>query len=117
MELTAFLHKREELHPILKKLVGCTDRQRQLARTDLTQNWLSFQASGVLVQRLIAPIDQRTRGRQKGEAGVVPAVKVIAPEEMSTHINTLHGNGFDSRTYQEKGYFLRGLIKTDGYTL
>ncbi|KAF9342723.1 hypothetical protein BGX26_006978, partial [Mortierella sp. AD094] len=123
IELAAFLHKRDELHPILKKLIGCTDQQRRIAQKELTQDWLSFQAPGVLIQRLIAPVDPRTpdgdrlRGRQKKEAGVAAAVKVVEPEEMRAHINTLRGDGFDPRTYQEKGYFLRGSIKTDGYTL
>ncbi|KAI7818911.1 hypothetical protein BC939DRAFT_461420 [Gamsiella multidivaricata] len=71
IELAAFLHKMDELHPILKKLIGCTDQQRQLTQAELTQDWLSFQAPGVLIQRLITPIDPRTpdgdrlRGRQK----------------------------------------------------
>jgi len=123
IELAAFLHKRDELHPILKKLIGYTDQQRRLTQTELTQDWLSVQAPGVLIQRLIAPVDPRTpdgdrlRGRQKKEASVAAAVKVVEPEEMRAHINTLRGDGFDPRTYQEKGYFLCGSIKTDGYLL
>ncbi|KAI7832402.1 hypothetical protein BC939DRAFT_435394, partial [Gamsiella multidivaricata] len=112
IELAAFLHMRDELHPILKKLIGCTDQQRQLTQAELTQDWLSFQAPGVLIQRLITPIDPRTpdgdrlRGRQKKDAGIVAAVKVVEPDEMRAHINTLRCDGFDPRNYQEKGYFL-----------
>jgi len=123
IELAAFLHKRAELHPILKKLIGRTDQQRRLTQEELTRDWLQVQVPGVLIQRLIAPVDPRTpdgdrlRGRQKKEAGVAAAVKVVEPEELRAHLNTLRGDGFDPRTYQEKGYFLRGSIKTDGYQL
>ncbi|KAF9536433.1 hypothetical protein EC957_010988, partial [Mortierella hygrophila] len=123
IELAAFLHKRDELHPILKKLIGCTDQQRRLTQVELTRDWLAFQSPGVLIQRLIAPVDPRTpdndrlRGRQKKEAGIAAAVRVVEPEELRAHINTLRGDGFDPRTYQEKGYFLCGSIKTDGHQL
>jgi hypothetical protein len=122
IELAAFLHKRDELHPILKKLIGCKDKRR-LAQEDVTRDWLSFQTPGVLIQRLIAPVDPRTpdgdrlRGRQKKKAGIVAAVRVVEPEELRAHINTLRADVFDPRTYQEKGYFLCGSIKTDGYQL
>ncbi|KAK5814307.1 hypothetical protein F5H01DRAFT_22909 [Linnemannia elongata] len=122
IELAAFLHKRAELHPTLKKLIGCKD-ERRLSQADVIQDWLPFQTPGVLIQRLIAPVDPRTpdgdrlRGRQKKEAGIAAAVRIVEPEELRTHINTLRGDGFDPRTYQEKGYFLYGSIKTDGHQL
>ncbi|KAF9947469.1 hypothetical protein BGZ72_010527, partial [Mortierella alpina] len=122
-ELLCFLHKRDDLHPVLKKLTGCTDPHRRLSQADLITDWLPFQTPGVLIQRLIAPVDPKTvsgerlRGRQRKDAGVAAAVRVPDPEELCTHINTLRRDGFDPRTYQEKGYFLSGSIKTDGYNL
>ncbi|KAF8946022.1 hypothetical protein BGZ47_001516, partial [Haplosporangium gracile] len=117
IELAALLYKRDELYPILKKLIGCKDERR------LAQAELPVQTPGVLIQRLIAPVDPRTpdgdrlRGRQKKEVGIATAVRVVEPEELCVHINTLRGDGFDPRTYQEKGYFLCGSIKTDGHQL
>ncbi|KAG0273526.1 hypothetical protein BGZ95_010671 [Linnemannia exigua] len=122
IELAAFLHKKDKMHPILKKLIGCKD-ERRLTQADVICDWLPFQTPGVLIQRLIAPVDPRTpdgdllRGRQKKDAGIVAAVKVVEPDEMRAHINTLRCKGFDPRAYQEKGYFLRGSIKTDGNDL
>ncbi|KAG9064225.1 hypothetical protein KI688_003413 [Linnemannia hyalina] len=63
-----------------------------------------------LIQRFIAPVDPRTpdgdrlRGRQKKEAGIAAAVRVVEPEELRAHINTLRDDGFDPQIYQEKGY-------------
>lgn len=122
LELGAFLHKRKELHPTLKELIGVV-QQRQLTQLELTQDWLSYKAPGHLIQRLIAPVNPRTsdgrrlRGRQKREAGVAAAIRVVESGELRDHINTLRSDRFDPRTYQEKGYFLSGSIKTDGYHL
>ncbi|KAF8941742.1 hypothetical protein BGZ47_007242 [Haplosporangium gracile] len=55
IELAAFLHKRDELHPILKKLIRSTDQQRQLTQAELINDWLPVQTPGVLIQCLIVP--------------------------------------------------------------
>ncbi|KAI7823263.1 hypothetical protein BC939DRAFT_168382 [Gamsiella multidivaricata] len=74
------------------------------------------------------------RSTQEGEVKVYPTVSniwlrqanlercsnaqwLVKPEDIRAHINTLRRDGFDSRNCQEKGYFLRGSIKTDGYSL
>ncbi|KAF9083002.1 hypothetical protein BGX27_004292, partial [Mortierella sp. AM989] len=123
IELAAFLHKRDELHPVLKKLIGYTDQQRRLTQEELSRDWLRFQTPGLLIQQLIAPVDprasngERLHGRQKKEAGIAATIKLVDPEEIRAHVNNLRSAEFDPRTYNEKGYFLRGSIKTDGYNL
>ncbi|KAG0219961.1 hypothetical protein BGW41_008065, partial [Actinomortierella wolfii] len=122
IELAAFMQKDEELHPYLRTITGHT-HERRLTQADLTQDWLQPQTPGLLIQSLIAPVDPKTtagdrlRGRKRRKAGVAAAVRIIEPEEMRTHINTLRSDMFDPRLYQEKGYFLRGSIKTNGYQL
>ncbi|KAG0271725.1 hypothetical protein BGZ95_000417 [Linnemannia exigua] len=94
IELVAFLHKRDELNPIFKNLIGSIDLQRRLTQTELTQDWLQVQTPGMLIQRLIAPVDPRTnngdrlRGQQKTRAGVVVAVKIVEPEEVHNVFKT-----------------------------
>ncbi|KAF9383425.1 hypothetical protein CPC16_008919 [Podila verticillata] len=123
IELAAFFHKRDDLHPILTRLSGNAGMQRRLTQKDLTEDWLQFEAPGVLIQRLIAPVDPRTltgdrlRGRQKKKAGVAAAIKIVKPDKIRNHINDLRRDGFDPKTYSKTGYFLRGSIKTDGYSL
>lgn len=56
-------------------------------------------------------------GDRRKEAGVAAAVRIVDTEVLRAHINTLRSDDFDPRTYQEKGYFLAGSIKTDGYNL
>ncbi|KAG0041871.1 hypothetical protein BGZ83_001203 [Gryganskiella cystojenkinii] len=122
-ELAAFLHKRDELHPVLKELIGFTDQQRRLTQVELTQDWLPLQTPGLLIQQLIAPVDPRAsngdrlHGRQKKNAGVAATIKIVTPEDLRMHVNSLRHPTFDPRTYEQKGYFLRGSIKTDGYNL
>lgn len=123
IELAAFLQKRDELHPFLKNVIGSTDQQRRLSQEELTRDWLPLQTPGTLIRRLIAPVDPRTpdgerlRGRQKKDAGIAAAVKVVKPQVLRAHINNLRRKGFDPHTYEEKGYFLRGSIRTDGHQL
>lgn len=123
IELAAFFHKRDDLHPILTRLSGNAGMQRRLTQKDLTEDWLQFEAPGVLIERLIAPVDPRTltgdrlRGRQKKKAGVAAAIKIVKPDRIRNHINDLRRDGFDPKTYSKTGYFLRGSIKTDGYSL
>ncbi|KAG0291453.1 hypothetical protein BGZ96_005178 [Linnemannia gamsii] len=117
IELAAFLHKREELHPILKTLIDFKDKRK------LTQVEPTGTGYRALIQHLIAPVDPKTlagerlRGRARKNAGVAAAVKIVEFEELREHVNRLRTNEFDPRGYEEKGYFLRGSIKTDGYDL
>ncbi|KAF9150146.1 hypothetical protein DFQ26_001677, partial [Actinomortierella ambigua] len=39
------------------------------------------------------------------------------PDGIRTHVNSLRTPGFDPRAYTQKGYALRGSIKTDGHRL
>lgn len=60
IELVAFFHKCDDLHPILTRLSGNVGMQWQLTQKDLTEDWLQFEALGMLIQHLIAPVDPRT---------------------------------------------------------
>lgn len=123
IELAAFLHKCDEVHPALKKLIGFGDQKRRLTQEEVTRDWLPHQTPGLFIQKLIAPVDPkdpegiRMRGKQRKDAGIAAAVKIDTPGEIRAHINTLRDTEFDPRTYNDKGYFLRGSIKTDGYNL
>ncbi|KAI1290718.1 hypothetical protein EDD11_009078 [Mortierella claussenii] len=123
IELAAFLHKRAELHPILRKLIGCTNQQRRLTQDELTRDWLQVQVPGVLIQRLIAPVIQ---GRlmaiacvdDRGKRPVLRQPSRLSSLRSCVLISTPPSwQRFRSRAYQEKGYFLRGSIKTDKYQL
>jgi len=122
-ELGAFFHKRDNLHPELKSLISHNDRGRRLTQAEVINDWLPLQAPGMLIKHLIAPVDprlvdgKRLQGRKKKRAGIAAAVMLLTPSEIRAHINMLRSDDFDPRSYTEKGYLLRGSIKTDGYQL
>ncbi|KAG0254341.1 hypothetical protein DFQ27_006905 [Actinomortierella ambigua] len=123
LELAAFFHKRADLLPFLQHLVGYSDQSRPMAQTYLTNCWLPLRPPGLFIKRLIAPVDPKTttgerlKGRARKDAGIAAAVKVVERSEIRSHINTLRDRESDPQSYEEKGYFLRGSIRTDGYQL
>ncbi|KAF9913811.1 hypothetical protein FBU30_003025, partial [Linnemannia zychae] len=108
IELAAFMHKRDDLHPALKNIIGFTDPHRRLTQEEITRDWLPLQTPGLLIQQLICPVDPRVsngdrpRGRRKKSAGVAAAVKIVTPEDLRMHVNTLRHPTFDPRTYEQK---------------
>ncbi|KAG0077980.1 hypothetical protein BGZ93_003548, partial [Podila epicladia] len=117
-ELGAFFHKKEaELHPTLKNLIHHTD-ERKLTQEDLTRHWLQGQAPGSLIRRLIAPIAPDAIPSKEILKGVLTApVEFLTPDGIRDHINSLRAMDFDPKAYAQKGYLLRGSIKTDGHRL
>ncbi|KAF9312954.1 hypothetical protein BG006_004257, partial [Podila minutissima] len=113
---------RDDLHAELKSLIGFKDKDRSLTQADVICDWLPFETPGKLIKHLVAPVDPDPdpdtgplRGRKKTKAGITAVVKIPTRADIRTHINTLHMEGFDPRSYSQKGYILRGSIKTDGY--
>ena len=109
--------KERGLHQELKDLIDFKSDQR-LTYADILQDWWSFHEPGLFIQRLISPVaPEGLHGREKQKAGVATAIKVLEPDAIRAHINMLRRPDFDPREYAEKGYVLRGSIKTDGYRL
>ncbi|KAG0098493.1 hypothetical protein BGZ93_011315 [Podila epicladia] len=124
IELGAFFHKRDDLHPELESLIGFKDNDRSLTQADVICDWLPFESPGKLIKHLVAPVDPDPDpitgplcGRKKTEAGIATVVKIPTRADIRTHINTLCTEGFDPRSYTQKGYILCGSIKTDGYSM
>ena len=123
IELAAFFHKNNELHPVLEQFINYKDHPRRLTQSELTCDYVPSMAPGTLIQRFIAPVDPKTptgdrvRGREKRDAGIAAAVHIVRPNDIRNHINDLRRDGFDPKTYNKTGYFLRSSIKTDGYSL
>ncbi|KAG0012541.1 hypothetical protein BGZ80_011672, partial [Entomortierella chlamydospora] len=117
IELATFLAKREDLREDLKDLI-CLESDRRLTQEDITRDWLPYVTPGLFIQRLVSPVAPRgLRGGKKRNAGVATAIKMLTPNAIHEHINMLREQDFDPREYMEKGYILRGSIKTDGHRL
>ncbi|KAG0338892.1 hypothetical protein BG004_007043, partial [Podila humilis] len=123
LELAALFHKREKLHCALKELIGLTNENRRISQKDVTDDWLAVQTPGRLVQNFVAPVNprspdgQRLRGRHKKRAGIAASIDVTTRRELRSHINSVRNVDFDPCSYEKKGYYLTGSIKTDGHQL
>lgn len=130
-ELGAFFHKNVDLHPTLEKLIHHTDK-RKLTQGDLIRDWLPVQAPGSLIRHLIAPVapdalpskekcepskENCKPSKEKCKGVLTVPAEFFTPDEIRDHINSLRAVDFDPRAYAQKGYLLRGSIKTDGHQL
>ncbi|KAG0008896.1 hypothetical protein BGZ80_002946 [Entomortierella chlamydospora] len=103
IELAAFSAKREDLHEDVKDLI-CLKSDRRLTQADIIRH----PAPGLPDRSQRSPRPQETQ-RRCGHGH-----QNAHPNAIREHINMLRGQDFDPREYVEKGYALRGSIKTDG---
>ncbi|KAG0226138.1 hypothetical protein BGW41_004258, partial [Actinomortierella wolfii] len=98
------------------KLTGRS--QAEFAQYEIIDGWLPYVEPGLIIRHFVADlaVDGLSK-RQLGKAGVKTAIKFPSLLEIRNHINSLRGPSFDPRTYSQKGYILRGSIKTDGHRL
>ncbi|KAG0228306.1 hypothetical protein BGW42_002298 [Actinomortierella wolfii] len=115
-ELALFFLKDSSLNMEFTKLTGRS--QAAFAQYEITEGWLPYVEPGQIIRHFVADlaVDGLSK-RQLGKAGVKAAIKFPSLLEIRNHINSLRGPSFDPRTYSQKGYILRGSIKTDGHRL
>lgn len=81
-------------------------------------DWIGDKEPGFLIKRLLSDVAKEgLTKRQRGKGGHKAAVKLMSLEEIKEHINNLREPNFDLRTYDTKGYILRGSIRTDGHRI
>ena len=81
-------------------------------------DWIGDKEPGFLIKRLLSDVAKEgLTKRQRGKGGHKAAVKLMSLEEIKEHINNLREPNFDPRTYDTKGYILRGSIRTDGHRI
>ncbi|KAI1285150.1 hypothetical protein EDD11_000822, partial [Mortierella claussenii] len=79
--------------------------------------WLSRVEPGYLITRLITDIGGYTPEERKKLKDFRRAASVMKIDEMRKHLVALQKDDFQHKTYQGRGYVLRGSIKTDGFQL
>jgi len=88
------------------------------ALADVTDAWLSNQAPGILVAKLIADVAPTGLTiRQRGKLGFRAAVDSMTMDDVRSHLAIIRDPSFDPRNYSRKGYLLSGSIRTDGLRL
>ncbi|KAF9546508.1 hypothetical protein BGW38_009660, partial [Lunasporangiospora selenospora] len=83
----------------------------------MSQDWLRGQGPGTLIRSLIAPVSQDALSNKRCKGADTFPVISLDPDDIRNHVNNLRTASFDPRTYTQKGYALRGSIKTDGHRL
>ncbi|KAG0295653.1 hypothetical protein BGZ98_001276, partial [Dissophora globulifera] len=118
-EMVIFFWKKASLKAKLQELARPTfsaTRPENLSQNDCCHIWLSGQGLGRLIEELITVIDpQGLTPRQKGKAGYSAAIRVKSLQQLRDQVNVLRQPGFDPRDYSDKGYVLRGSIRTNGF--
>jgi hypothetical protein len=76
-------------------------------------NWLSVQAPGTLVSKLLSPIEED----YKGENGLQKKSILMSLAQMRRHIDCIRGEKFNHKAHNKKGYAISGAIRTNGFRL
>ncbi|KAI8351750.1 hypothetical protein B0O80DRAFT_500105 [Mortierella sp. GBAus27b] len=76
--------------------------------------WLSGMEPGSLITRLITDIGTK-KGQDKRRKGYKAFTMPL--DAMKGHIRNIRSDDFEPGSYTERGYVLRGSIKTDGFLL
>jgi len=119
-ELVALFWKIPSLKLRLQALAGTTfpqTPQDRLTLDDCMNIWLPGESPGAVIKKFIASIDppSSNSGRKAKQQSYPFRSKSLV--ELRDHVNVLRRPGFNPQTYEEKGYVLRGSIKTDGFRL
>ncbi|KAG0346723.1 hypothetical protein BGZ54_005111, partial [Gamsiella multidivaricata] len=99
----------------LQSLHGAKDYRPALS--DMSY-WLANQAPGYLLTTLITDVGLGHKKRRM--PGISKSFNNLATPslaEIKEHLRIIQNEDFDPRTYKERGYVIRGSIRTDGFRL
>ncbi|KAF9536326.1 hypothetical protein EC957_011528, partial [Mortierella hygrophila] len=85
-----------------------------LADVDL---WLSTSMPGLLVTRLLIDIGRCSADQRKRLRNYSRSTFLMPLEEMRSHLRNIRDDNFEPTSYTEKGYVLRGSVRTDRFRL
>lgn len=80
-------------------------------------NWISGQAPGCLINMMLTDIGSNREGSRGKPKGFRATTSTMTLTGMRHHIRTIQEDSFDPKDYNERGYILRGSIRTDGFLL
>ncbi|KAG0299834.1 hypothetical protein BGZ97_003517, partial [Linnemannia gamsii] len=79
--------------------------------------WLSTAMPGLLITRLLTDIGRYSEAQRKKLKNYSRSTFLMPLEEMRDHLLRIRDKDFVPANYTEKGYVLRGSIRTDGFRL
>ncbi|KAF8929937.1 hypothetical protein BGZ47_000819 [Haplosporangium gracile] len=113
-DLALFFWKRDLLKVKLIQLAN-SDGSTISSTNDL-ETWLGSIHPGFIIKHFICDVaPQGLTSRQRGKVGHRAAVRLLTLPQIRTYLETVKNDWLDPVTYAEKGYILRGSIRTDGF--
>ncbi|KAF9141933.1 hypothetical protein BGX30_003742 [Mortierella sp. GBA39] len=79
--------------------------------------WLSTKTPGFLITRLLTNIGRYSADQRKKLNNYSRSTFLVTKDEMKCHLQNIRADDFEPASYTEKGYVLRGSIRTDGFRL
>ncbi|KAF9103324.1 hypothetical protein BGX30_009165, partial [Mortierella sp. GBA39] len=78
--------------------------------------WVARKEPGFVIQQFVCAVaPQLQTSRQRKKAGHRAAVRMLSLNEIRSHLDVIKDNKVDLAEYTEKGYVLRGSIRTNGF--
>jgi len=88
----------------------------QVTQTDVGL-WLSARTPGLLITSLLTDIGRYSADQRKKLKNYSKSTFLMSLDEMKSHLQNIRDDNFEPTSYTEKGYVLRGSIRTDGFRL
>src|SRR5689334_20090057 len=83
--------------------------------TDL-EAWISGKEPGYVIKQFICDVaPQGLTGRQRKMVGHRAAVRLLSLNEIGAHLDVVKDKNLDPSQNKERGYVLRGSIRTNGF--
>ncbi|KAG0246764.1 hypothetical protein BG011_002337, partial [Mortierella polycephala] len=79
--------------------------------------WLSARTPGLLITSLLTDIGRYSADQRKKLKNYSRSTFLMSLDEMKSHLQNIRDDNFEPTSYTEKGYVLRGSIRTDGFRL
>jgi hypothetical protein len=113
-ELVSFFWKQRLLKERLEELAH-QDHTHITSTNDL-ETWISGKEPGYLIKHFICDVaPQGLTSSQREKAGRRAAVRLLSLDEIGAHLDVVKDKNLDPLQYKERGYVLRGSVRTNGF--
>ncbi|KAG9063260.1 hypothetical protein KI688_004864 [Linnemannia hyalina] len=120
LDLTKIFWQHPVLRPVLQSYANLDfstiEYPEQLSQTDVGE-WLSTTTPGFLITRLLTDIGRYSADQRKKLKNYSRSTFLMPSKEMKSHLQNIRADDFEPTAYAEKGYVLRGSIRTDVFRL
>jgi hypothetical protein len=119
LDLVKVFWKDDSLRTILQRWATNSihrEQQRVPVQSEVI-TWLSGTKPGHLIVKMLTDIGGYSPGERKKYKGYKATTFKMSINDMRRHIQAIRDATFHPKSYKERGYALRGSIRTDGFLL